>query len=92
MTRLTIILMAGAFLAFSSATSAVMSHRYANEADLSNWEKMASYEPCMNGAVSATGSYRSQIADDKSFGTLGFLASADDRPEPVGKMLSGAEQ
>lgn len=44
------------------------------DSHLSSWEKEALYEPCMNGTVSATGLYPSQVAEDKSFGTLGFIA------------------
>lgn len=43
-------------------------------ASMSSWEKIALYEPCMNGDVSASGSYPSQSAEDKSFATLGILA------------------
>ena len=45
-----------------------------DEAALSSWEHMVSLEPCMNGDVSASGLYPSQIAEDKSFATLGRLA------------------
>ena len=45
-----------------------------DEAALSIWEHMVSLEPCMNGDVSASGLYPSQIAEDKSFATLGTLA------------------
>lgn len=37
-------------------------------------EREASYEPFINGGVSANGLYPSQIAEDKSFATLGRLA------------------
>jgi hypothetical protein len=46
---------------------------------LSNWEHMVSLEPCMNGEVSAYGLYPSQIAEDKSFATLGTLANVPSR-------------
>jgi len=36
-------------------------------------------EPCMNGDVSASGLYPSQIAEDKSFATLGTLANVSSR-------------
>ena len=46
-----------------------------DEAALSSWEHMVNLEPCMNGDVSASGLYPSQIAEDKSFATLGTLAN-----------------
>ncbi len=45
-----------------------------DETALSAWEHMVSLEPCMNGEVSSTGLYPSQIAEDKSFATMGMLA------------------
>ena len=45
-----------------------------DSAVISQWEREALYEPCMNGEVSANGLYPSQIAEDKSFATLGRLA------------------
>ena len=45
-----------------------------DSAAMSKWEREALYEPCMNGEVSANGLYPSQIAEDKSFATLGRLA------------------
>jgi hypothetical protein len=50
-----------------------------DEAALSSWEHMVSLEPCMNGDVSASGLYPSQIAEDKSFATLGTLANVSSR-------------
>lgn len=43
-------------------------------ASISEWERTALYEPCINGDVSASRLYPSQIAEDKSFMTLGMLA------------------
>ena len=40
-----------------------------------SWQQMTSLEPCMNGAVSATGSYPSQVAENMSFSTRGVMAS-----------------
>ena len=40
-----------------------------------SWQQMTSLEPCMNGAVSATGSYPSQIAENMSFSSRGVMAS-----------------
>jgi len=48
-------------------------------ATLGNWEHMVSLEPCTNGEVSASGLYPSQIAEDKSFATLGTLADISSR-------------
>lgn len=50
-----------------------------DEAALSTWEQMVSLEPCMNGDVSGSGLYPSQIAEDKSFATLGTLADLSSR-------------
>ena len=38
------------------------------------WEQMVSLEACMNGDVSASGLYPSQIAENMSFSTRGILA------------------
>jgi hypothetical protein len=40
-----------------------------------SWEQMISLEPCMNGAVSATGLYPSQSTENMSFSTRGVMAS-----------------
>lgn len=40
-----------------------------------SWQQMTSLEPCMNGAVSATGSYPSQNAENMSFSTRGVMVS-----------------
>jgi hypothetical protein len=50
-----------------------------DEASLSEWEHMVSLESCINGEVSASGLYPSQIAEDKSFATLGVLADLSSR-------------
>jgi hypothetical protein len=39
-----------------------------------SWEQMSSLEPCMNGAVSATGVYASQGIENMSFSTRGVMA------------------
>ena len=39
-----------------------------------SWEQMVTLEPCMNGGVSASGLYPSQIAENMSFSTRGTLA------------------
>lgn len=43
------------------------------------WEQMVNLEPCMNGGVSASGLYPSQIAENMSFSTRGTLASLPPR-------------
>jgi hypothetical protein len=50
-----------------------------DEAAISSWEHMVSLEPCMNGDVSASGLYPSQIAEDKWSATLGTLANVSSR-------------
>ena len=50
-----------------------------DETSLSEWEHMVSLESCINGEVSASGLYPSQIAEDKSFATLGILADLSSR-------------
>jgi hypothetical protein len=44
-----------------------------------SWEQMTSLEPCMNGAVSASGLYPSQIIENMSFSSRGVMASAPPR-------------
>ena len=44
-----------------------------------SWEQMTSLEPCMNGAVSASGLYPSQIIENMSFSTRGVIASVPPR-------------
>jgi hypothetical protein len=75
MKKTTLIGVAGLFTVFATALTAGQSiDRASSDPQLSEWEKVAQYEPCMNGAVSATGLYPSQVAEDKSFATLGFIA------------------
>jgi len=50
-----------------------------DEAALSDWEHMVSLESCINGEVSASGLYPSQIAEEKSLATLGILADLSSR-------------
>lgn len=73
--HLVIATLASGSLGLASAHAEVP--RGMGEAALSSWERAVSLEPCMNGDVSASGVYPSQIAEDKSFATLGTLA---DRP------------
>ena len=40
----------------------------------SSWDQMVSLEACMNGHVSASGLYPSQIVENMSFSTRGILA------------------
>ena len=40
-----------------------------------SWDQMVNLEPCLNGNVSASGLYPSQIAENMSFSTRGTLAS-----------------
>lgn len=65
-----------ALLASASLTAAEVLHDAGQPSEAAAWEHMASYEPCMNGEVSASGLYPSQIAEDKSFATLGWIADA----------------
>ena len=40
----------------------------------SGWDQMVSLEGCMNGDVSASGLYSSQLAENMSFSTRGVMA------------------
>lgn len=65
-------------LAIAASNSVAAAERTTAQHDaeqaLSEWENTALYEPCINGDVSASGLYPSQIAEDKSYATLGVLA------------------
>ena len=69
-----IILVSVAVASTTHATGEIGASSAMDEAALSSWEHTVSLEPCMNGEVSASGLYPSQIAEDKSFATLGVLA------------------
>ena len=59
----------------SVATAQTDTHYGMDSLSQGSWEQMTSLEPCMNGAVSATGLYPSQIAENMSFSTRGVMAS-----------------
>ena len=46
-----------------------------DEAAVASWERMALSDACMNGDVSASGSYPSQAAEDKSRASMFYLAN-----------------
>lgn len=75
MIKTTAIVTAGLFVATATFTATQSIADVSRKHELSRWEKEALYEPCMNGAVSSSGLYPSQIAEDKSISTLGFLAT-----------------
>lgn len=64
----------------ATITSAVAStqtdmHKSAGTAAQDSWDRVISLEPCMNGGVSASGLYPSQIAENMSFSSRGLMAS-----------------
>jgi hypothetical protein len=62
-------------MATSAATAQTETHHGMATHSQGIWEQMASMEPCTNGAVSASGSYPSQSAENMSFSTRGPMAS-----------------
>ena len=63
-----------AMAAGSIATAQTDTHYGMDALAQGSWEQMTSLESCMNGAVSASGLYPSQIAEDMSFSTRGIMA------------------
>lgn len=68
-----------AAVSLAMATSSVAAVEAGTHSDMhalaqGGWVHMVSLEPCMNGAVSASGLYPSQIAEDMSFSTRGVMA------------------
>lgn len=41
------------------------------------WSKQALQDPCMNGDVSATGMFSSQLAEDKAMARMGMTNATD---------------
>ena len=76
MNDITGIVLASLMIAATAGTTAqAVTPGATDAAALGSWEHMVNLEPCMNGDVSASGLYPSQIAEDKSFATLGTLAN-----------------
>lgn len=67
-------LLALSVLMTSAAWAVDRSSAVTSQATLDAWERMAVYEPCMNGDVSSSGFYPSQVGEDKSRATLGLIA------------------
>ena len=63
----------------SVATAQTDSHYDMDTLGQGSWEQMITLEPCMNGSVSASGLYPSQIAENMSFSTRGVMASLPPR-------------
>ena len=59
----------------SVATAQTDTHYGMDTLAQGSWEQMITLEPCLNGGVSASGLYPSQLAENMSFSTRGAMAS-----------------